>query len=370
MKKLVSIVLMGIFSIVFFSFQGCEKKQEDVIKIGAVLPLTGNLAFLGVPEKNALGLAVQEINKSGGVNGNKIRIIYEDSKGEPKQGITSVNKLLHVDKIKIIFTTATVICIPSQKLIEEANAIQMAISMFPKLAEMSGATFRIFPTGWQEAERLIDLHSILGSENVAIFYASVPEMESEVNDYLIPGLKETGVNISLVEQYSLGEKDFKPIIGKIDRSVVDAVILIGFGFNMPSILKEILQTNLDVQITGGIGLMEFPGEKYSNLVEGVKFIAPELILSESKSASSFRSRYIDAYGIEPTYDAYFIYDQFQLVIQALKKSDSNDVDQIKSNMLEAPSYEGVTGQINLLDNGDATVKLIIAQYKNGEIVKY
>ena len=73
---------------------GCGKKEEEVIKIGAILPLTGDVAVWGNNTKEGIDLAVDEINKSGGVNGKKIRIINEDSEALPQKGVAALKTVM------------------------------------------------------------------------------------------------------------------------------------------------------------------------------------------------------------------------------------------------------------------------------------
>ncbi|GKT37072.1 Leu/Ile/Val-binding protein like protein, partial [Aduncisulcus paluster] len=77
---------------------GCNQSKDDVIKIGAILPLTGDAAAWGIPPKNAALLAVEQINADGGINGKKLELIVEDGGCDPKMGVSAINKLLSVDK--------------------------------------------------------------------------------------------------------------------------------------------------------------------------------------------------------------------------------------------------------------------------------
>ncbi len=80
------IVVLGL--LIVFPF-GCSKKELEpkVIKIGAILPLTGDNAVYGIAIKNGIELGAEEINKNGGVNGKKITVIFEDDRAEPSQRI-------------------------------------------------------------------------------------------------------------------------------------------------------------------------------------------------------------------------------------------------------------------------------------------
>src|SRR5262245_31374031 len=86
---------------------GCGKKQEtpvaapepEPILIGAILPLTGSSAIWGVPTREGAELAVEVANAAGGVHGRKLRLIVEDTTGDPKTAVSALQKLLTVDKV-------------------------------------------------------------------------------------------------------------------------------------------------------------------------------------------------------------------------------------------------------------------------------
>ena len=63
----------------------------DTIRIGAILSLTGNAAEVGLNMRDGILLAVDEINKRGGVNGSRIDMAIEDSKSDPKAAIEAVH---------------------------------------------------------------------------------------------------------------------------------------------------------------------------------------------------------------------------------------------------------------------------------------
>ena len=80
LATILAVVLVGSL----FLINGCKKKEPEVIKIGAILPPTGNLSSYGVDSRKALELAVEKLNKTGGIDGRLISLIIEDSQGNPK----------------------------------------------------------------------------------------------------------------------------------------------------------------------------------------------------------------------------------------------------------------------------------------------
>ncbi|RKX44338.1 MAG: hypothetical protein DRP27_06745 [Thermotogae bacterium] len=67
--------------------------EEKVIKIGAILLLTGNLAFMGELERNGMKLVEELTNKKGRENGKRVQIVFGDSKA--KEAISSANKFIN-----------------------------------------------------------------------------------------------------------------------------------------------------------------------------------------------------------------------------------------------------------------------------------
>ena len=89
MKK--NILAITIIAIVVgaFVYQSYNKTEDNIIRIGAILPLTGKNAYIGNWQKNGIELALNEIKQSG----QKLEIIFEDSQNNAAKGVTIVNKL-------------------------------------------------------------------------------------------------------------------------------------------------------------------------------------------------------------------------------------------------------------------------------------
>ena len=74
----------------------------DTVKVGIVLPLTGPLAKFGEIEKKSFDLALKEINASGGIYGQKLKLIIKDDTGHPEVGRSIAEKLITEDKVVMI----------------------------------------------------------------------------------------------------------------------------------------------------------------------------------------------------------------------------------------------------------------------------
>ena len=98
------IVLLAIGAAITFYATAPTEKQK-IIKIGAILPLSGSTAFVGQDLQEGIDLAVLDINNDGGIAGRKLEIVYEDSRGNAKEGVTSYQKLRAQEDVKFFITT-------------------------------------------------------------------------------------------------------------------------------------------------------------------------------------------------------------------------------------------------------------------------
>src|SRR3989338_7590598 len=76
--------------------------SADTIKIGSILPLTGEAAEIGLRAQEAINLATEEINSRGGVNGKPLHVIFEDGKCDARAGSDAATKLINFDRVPII----------------------------------------------------------------------------------------------------------------------------------------------------------------------------------------------------------------------------------------------------------------------------
>lgn len=76
--------------------------DEDPIVIGAVYPMTGDLADSGKTMQQGINMAIEEINEEGGIDGQKVEVIYGDSKGDSATGMTEAERLITQENVDML----------------------------------------------------------------------------------------------------------------------------------------------------------------------------------------------------------------------------------------------------------------------------
>jgi branched-chain amino acid transport system substrate-binding protein len=365
-KKVLSLVVVLILLVGTSVY---AQSESETYKIGAILPLTGRLAFFGEGERNALSIAEEKINQTGGINGRRIRFVIEDSKGQAKEGVTAANKLIRVDNVKILITSLTSISYAVQPIADKAKVIQFAFCMDPEIAERSPYTFRIYPGMRQQSQVFLDYLRDANVKRVSILYLRNPAAELTVSKYLKPGIENAGREISVLETFDARDMDLRSQALKIKNSSPEVLIPLAHFIFMPKIFKALNEVALleKVQILGGLDFT-FDLQVPEHLLEGVVFVSPSYEFLTTEKQAEFKAIYQKKYSKRPGYDVAFFYDGAMLLAEELKKS-KGDVGSIRQALL-GKTYEGVSGKISILPNGDADVFMKLGVFRNGKRVSY
>lgn len=375
MKKLKPLAV-GLIIITGLIFAACnnsgEKKgtEKEVIKIGAVLPLTGDFAFLGEPIKIATDIAIEEINQEGGINSKEIRVVYEDSKGSPKEGVTAIKKLVEIDKISILTTFLTSVSEASKPVTEEANALLLAQTVSPRICNNSRLTVRFHYNFTEEGKVLRDF--IINKKPTKAFFihSSDPSTSFEFDSLIIPGIKKD--NIAYVqEKFSVGTKDFKTIATKIKNTNCDLIAIAGYGNDISLLLRDLAAvgiTGTSHTICGNIGFIEIPKNTSRNLYEKTVFTMPPFMISSGNQpeAESFIKKYKEVSGSEQVgYAAYYAYDLIKILGIVMKNQKTTDPVKLKEALIG--EHKGIGGKYVVSPSGEVMTEIVLGTMKNGQI---
>jgi branched-chain amino acid transport system substrate-binding protein len=227
----------------------------DEIKIGMWTPLTGPTALLGTSERDAIEIAIEEVNAAGGVNGRKLKLITYDDAGSPQEALAAVRRLIDQDNVFALIAGSTSgSTLPVLPLITRGKVPFLAsISSNRKLLDpFSRYIFRIYANEIAQADRVIDFALKQGVKKPAIVYTS--------NDYGIGGeeavtqrFKQAGVTLVARERYNQADQDFSAQLIRIKQSDPDSLFVWAFAAESGIIVRQTREVGLTLPIFGGGG---------------------------------------------------------------------------------------------------------------------
>ena len=205
---------------------------KDEILIGGVGPITGPAAYIGLGGRDGLAMAIKEINATGGVNGRKFKLIFEDDGHSPTKALGAVKKLIDQDKVFMIFgaggSNATVGTIDYVK--EQQRVMYVSFASAPAVTFPFSTYF--YRGATTEEPRYGELYSEfiaegLKAKKVAIMNGREEYPKNEGNA-LATTLKDVyKADIVSRVEFNIGDKDFTPQLLEVKKSGAQVIAFFG-----------------------------------------------------------------------------------------------------------------------------------------------
>ena len=328
---------------------------DEPVKVGVMMPLTGDAASYGESVKNAVEFAKKEL-------GANVALIYEDSKCDGKEAATVINKLISVDNVQVIVgelcSGATLAAAP----VAEQNQVVMVspASTSPAVSEAGDYIFRVIPSDALQGDFGAKLAYNMDLRKMAVLYGN-DDYGAGFNDVLKEVFPSLGGEIVASEAVEKGAIDMRTQLTKIKDSGADALYIIT---NSPdsaaAALKQIKELGLDVVVFGSEGLKaDYILENSGDAAEGL------IVTSVSTGAADWAARYTTEVGEMGPFAAQG-YDAMQAIALAIEAGATTGPE-IKAQ-LDDLNFEGASGSISFDVNGDVFGNYEVYTVVNGTFV--
>lgn len=370
--RIVPVMLLSL--ILALSGTAFSESQSGSVKIGAVLPLTGDSAAWGEQGKYGIEIAVEEINSKGGINGKKLEVVYEDSQAIPRNAVTSIQKLINVDKVPAVvgdIVSATTLAMAP--IAEKSKTVLMAISASaPAITNAGEYTFRVWPSDLLEGSVLAEFVAKNKYKRVCILHIQT-DYGTGLRDVFKKTLEQKGGKMILTQGYKQDETDFKPVLLKIKSKKADAVYLVSYYKDAGLVLKQAKEIGLKTQFFGATAvespkLLEIAGDAADGLIYPIiTDFDPD---NPTSIAKKFIEKFKKKFGVAPDWASSHAHDAVVVIAEAMKKGGATGTG-IKKTIDSQRCFEGVTGKIVFDKNGDVIDKPVtIKTVKNGKFEAY
>ncbi len=335
---------------------------DKTLSIGVSDALTGGAAVYGLPQANAVKMAADEINASGGVKVGadtyKLDVIAYDDKANPTEASNSVRKLLDRDGVKYILgfccsgaTGAVASFIKDEEAVMlVGNAAERSITTkeIPNLvrtrppADYTGAAAGTFVA--QKGHKRV---AVLGALEISFYASYVDAFEKE--------FVKAGGEIVTREVFATKDRDMSPQLTKIRELKPDAILVVGYVEPAAFIYRQSVELGLDVARYGFTSGSEeqFLRVATSSQMEGVWDLRPtELtLLSASDNGIAYHKNYSQKYGIAPSPSSPYAYDQTYALKDALEAAGTvEDTKAVAAALRKLPVPSEAVMQYLPIDN--------------------
>jgi neutral amino acid transport system substrate-binding protein len=393
----VSIALVG--GILVSQDDNSSGLGSDKAKIGVALPLTSHVGWIAQPVENIVTLVEAEAESAGGVNGQKLEIIVEDTQGEETEAVNSVQKMINLDEVDGLFGPMLTTASSASVSIVKDNQVPMVApsTTGTEIANISddGYFYRTVSSDEIAANALAKLADQRGYEN-----ASALVVNDAYGQSYYKRLDESFNGDINPVFFSEGAVTFRSELEQARQHDTEVIFLIGYSESGLKLLRQSYETGvynekdwlvgdpiLTIDFSEDLGQDE-NGDHIMNGLTGVRANDSQV----GPGYDSFNVQYQKYIGEEPPSSPFFeeSYDAFAVLVLAMEASNSLKGSEIRDN-IENVAHSGkkvysIEQGLNLLQEGtdieyvgassdiefdqrgtDISTEYVISTYTNGNI---
>jgi len=349
------------------------KAAVPTLKVGIYLPMSGRTASFGADVYSGVKIAIDEINKAGKV---KIVPVLEDEKSEPTDSANAVKKLVNIDKVHVILGSVASSNTNAAAPIAQAGKVPLITpaSTNPNVTQNGDFISRIcFIDDFQGSALAKFAKNDLKAAKAAIVLDSASDYSQGLAAAFRKAYKALGGEIVAEVSYQAGDQDFSSQLTKIRTKKPDVIFVPGYYSEVGNMMRQATKLKVKGTFIGGDG---WSSESLAQLagdgIEGHYYSAHFSHEDTDAAVQGFVKKFGTLNkGKSPSDMAALGYDAVYFAVDAFKRNGyKTDAEGLKKAINSAKDFAGITGNITLDANRNATKPLvIISTHKNGHKFK-
>lgn len=360
MKK----IIVAIIVILTIGFSSCNNRDKDVVKIAAILPMTGSTSYIGNSIMTGL-----ELGKFLYGDQLPIEIKYQDSQGNPTNAVSAYHHVKQTEGINIVISGGSSVANALLPLTEKDKMLHIATAVAAaKFPEKGQFCFRLFLSADTEA-KLTALFCLnkLNAKKATVLYVN-DDFGLSYLQYFSSEFKKGGGEIVFSDGFARTQYDIKDIITKTKPIKSDVIYLVSNNDYQGSVIKQIREQGIDTPIITLLTIQKKENLKGAgNAIEGIYYAAADFDAKRPlKNQVLFSTEYQKKYNQMPDAYAAFAGDIMHFLCDAVKNGNK-DAESIE-DYFQTMSIDGIMGTVNFNESGDCEFGIQVKQIIMGESV--
>ena len=342
-------------------------------KLGYDLELSGGVAAYGNAGKNGANLAVDEINKAGGIDGKQITVISKDNKSDNAEAATVVSNLINNDKVNAVIGSMTSGAVKSMtpNITKGAVPLVTPAGTDDTLTVTNGkVNDYIFRSTFQDSYHGKVLANYttkeLKAKKVVLYY----DNSSDYAKGIAKSFEKTydGKIVDKVT-FQSGDKDFQATLSKIKGEDFDAIVMPGYYNETGLITKQARELGIEQPILGGDGFADptfitLAGDAAATNVYYVSGYSAKALATDT--TTKFIAAYQAKYKTEPSMFDALSYDAVYMVKQAAEDTKAKTSVDVKDGLAKLKGFKGATGEITVDKEHNPVKEAVVIKLDNGK----
>lgn len=357
---------------------------QDTIKIGSSLGLTGYGSLTDGHWRDGLAVAIESINKQGGVLGKKLELVTEDNKSTPQQAVVVYRKMMSEDKV-VAFNSGCISAgnFAAASFVSKAKLPMFLCSILPRQPDEIKWAFQFLPppkyevdTRYQYLKEKTDVRKIGILSDPSPYSMLMRGMAEK-------GAQEFGLQVVASETYQQDDADFSVQIGRINAAGAGAVIMLGQGNAVVTTANNIRSLGLNKMLMlGSINELDILlaagkvlGDQYMVPAPLIQIASDDMsILADPKAraaAEPFVKAMKDKFGRTDNAQASRAWDSMMMMVAAMKKANTTEGEAVRDAFEKLGPYVGAGASYDFTHErhiGITTNPYVLVSVKNDKLV--
>jgi ABC-type branched-subunit amino acid transport system substrate-binding protein len=343
------------------------------IKVGITGPFTGPYADPGIAIRNAGELAIDDINKAGGINGRKLEAVPADDACDAQQGTQAAEKLLTQGIVAIVGGYCSGASIPESDILHRSGDLPFitAASSNPKFTEQGyDNVFRMVSRDDAEAPADVSfMKDYLHASKIAIMHDNTTYAKG-VADSAKQAATGSGMTVTYFDAITPGQRDYTAALERVATTHPDVLFYTGYYPEFGLLAKEYVSLAPSYKLDGDSATVDPSVIKVagSALVNpGITFTTlPTTEFIHNAKNDALSKAYTAKYGGTPGDYSSYEYDGMMALAQALKDNGGKTAAKDLNTALHAVNIaDSITGAVKFDSKGDRSAPLYLAVHAIG-----
>ncbi|MBF0231513.1 MAG: DctP family TRAP transporter solute-binding subunit, partial [Desulfamplus sp.] len=332
---------------------GEKLQQEERVYIGLNADMSLGAAMGGIAIQRGVELALDEINRNGGMLGKKVELLVRDHAGIASRAVSNLKKFSKVRNL-----AAVVGGVHSPVIMEELQTIHR--EKIPYLVPWAAAT-SIVDNGYspnyvfrlsvrdEYAGGFLSRYALRKTKRVALLQENTSWGRSN-NEAILSALKQKGVVPVISEWFNWGQSDYFSTLKRIEESGAEALILVANAAEAVDIVKTMAHHSIIIPVISHWGIVN--GDFWNNTQKELRriplvFLQTTSFFNDTSKSRSVANRYYQRYGgngysdISPPAGTAHAYDLVMIFAEAIRMAGSLNREEIRTQMENIKEFEGI-----------------------------
>jgi len=323
---------------------------DDTLKLGYLGGVPGYLAPYDQPSLAGVEVAVDEINKAGGIGGKiKIELIERDMRSDTAQAGIMAQELVN-EGVEVLITPCDVDPSIAAGMITQASevaAISSCASTPTLPATVGPYMFSNYTADNLQAAVLADYSQKQGYKTAYVLLSPDTPYTQRLPEYFIVAFKNKGGQVLGVSEYTMGQQDFSAEVTKIANMdpKPDVIMTSAYEPDFPAFIRQLRGAGVDAPVLGSDGIDSPTTFALGEVAEGVVFTNAGFPTEGSPLAAFYKE--FEAFHGQPAETAFTAtgYDIVKVIAAAVEAAGSTEPAAIRDALNEVEGVEAATGKI-------------------------